>query len=263
MFLQEAHNIMIIVRELFRPSQISLDLIGSVIPRIFPDDHELTSWYEKYASNHKMRLASDLDLIRSNVSPKSVLLEIGAIPPILTLALKESDYSVCGIDIEPDRFSQSIMKSALQINKVNVETQALPFASGSFQVVIFNEFFEHLRINPIFTLQEVNRILYQGGLLFLSTPNLRTFGHVYNLVMGKPISSVYGAYSKLNTLGHMGHVRIYIASEIMDFLYRVGFEIEQIVYRGCYGVGLIKRLIYTIIPSFRERFTIVARYVKK
>lgn len=121
----------------------------------------------------------------------------------------------------------------------DIETEKLPFHDSQFDVVLFNELFEHLRINPIFTMREVHRILKPGGLLFLSTPNLRSLAGLANFLLKNRCYSCeadpYDEFSKLEGLGHMGHVREYTTREITEFLGRIGFEVREIVFRGTFG----------------------------
>ena len=43
---------------------------------------------------------------------------------------------------------------------------------------------------------------------------------------------VWDEYRKLETLGHMGHVRLYSPSEVAKFLEQMGFRVEVIIHRG-------------------------------
>jgi hypothetical protein len=76
-------------------------------------------------------------------------------------------------------------------------------------------------------------------LLFLSTPNLRSLAGLANFLLKNQCYSceavLYDEYSKLEHLGHMGHVREYTTREVVEFLTRIGFEIREIVYRGTFG----------------------------
>lgn len=51
------------------------------------------------------------------------------------------------------------------MKEVNFEEEPLPFADDAVDVVVFNEVFEHLRVNPIFTFREINRVLRPQGTL--------------------------------------------------------------------------------------------------
>ena len=129
-------------------------------------------------------------------------------------------------------------------------------------MVIFNELFEHLRINPIFTMREIHRVLKPGGRLMLSTPSLRSLRGLANLLLKDKSFSVsanlYEAYEKLEWLGHMGHVREYTATEVTVFLDRLGFDIDALVFRGRDPNNLINRII-GVFPALKPFVTYVAR----
>lgn len=243
-----------------------LNLVDAVTDKIRPDDPDLGPWFTNYARQHRLRLAMDLDLLveaeeSGAVEAGATLLEVGAVPLLLTASLAELGYDVHGLDVAPERFAGSIEALGLQVLRCDVEAEPVPFDDASFDVVLFNELFEHLRMNPIFTLGEVLRVLRPGGRLFLSTPNLRSLRGLKNLLLHHQAHAVSGGvyeqWSKLETLGHMGHVREYTVREVSDFLQRVGFRVERVIYRGGHGLGVVG-LVEELLPSLRPFFTLVA-----
>lgn len=245
--------------------QISnLELIEQVARLIKPDVESMSSWYQAYASNQRTRLASDLDIVQKYINKEGITLEFGAVPLLLTAALKERGYNVQGLDIAPERFATSLEELGLSVLKCDIETQAIPLRSNSVDSVIFNELFEHLRINLVFTLKEVHRIIKPGGLLLLSTPNLRSLGGILNFLLRHQAYSccedIYNQYDKLEKIGHMGHVREYTSKEVSKFLQKVGFETEVIIYRGQYYKKWQKLALH-LFPSLHPYITIVARKV--
>lgn len=251
--------------EPWRFPEESFRLLDEIAARIQPDDSALEEWFSGYFREHRQRLAGDLHLIERNVAPEARVLEYGAVPPVLTAALAALDYEISAVDLRPARFARAISSFSLEVIECDVETEPVPFADETFDVVLFNELFEHLRINPIFTLGEVHRVLRAGGLLLLSTPNLRSLRGIRNLVcrnQGHAASAgVYEQYEKLETLGHMGHVREYTTREVSDFLARIGFGIEKVVFRGGHGRGAVG-ILEGLAPSLRPFFALVAKKIK-
>jgi len=241
-------------RDLFEP-------LDAVAARIGPDDPALSGWFENYFREHRSRLAGDLRLIGRHVEPGARVLDCGAVPLLTTAALAESGYRVRGVDLAPERFAAAIADLGLEVERCDVETEPLPFADEAFDAVVFNELFEHLRINPIVTLREVHRVLAPGGVLLLSTPNLRSLRGVRNLIVrnqGQAASAgIYEQYEKLETLGHMGHVREYTTREVASFLTRIGFRVEKVVFRGGHGRGVVG-LVERVAPALRPFFSLIA-----
>ena len=200
-----------------------------------------------------------------HVAQGARVLEYGAIPLLMTAALAALDFKVSALDLSTGEIRDgAIGDLGLDVMRCDVETEVVPFADATFDVVLFNELFEHLRINPVFTMREVHRVLKPGGVLLLSTPNLRSFRGIRNLIVrnqGHAVSAgVYRQYEKLETLGHMGHVREYTTREVSDLLTRIGFRVEKIIYRGGHGRGVVG-LAERLAPSMRPFFTVLAARV--
>ena len=238
-----------------------MELVRTCAGAISPDS-DLERWYRKFSTGQATRLAVDLDIIDTFVERSAAILEVGAVPLILTLALARQKFSVAAVDIEPFRFEQAISEHGLNVVACNIETEALPFEDSSFDALILNEVMEHLRINPVFTLREARRVLRLGGTLLMSTPNLRSLNGIWNLaVHGRSYAladNVYDEYQKLERIGHVGHVREYAPGDIQALLARLGFVVEVLVYRGKQRARLAETFC-RLMPQFRRSVSYIAR----
>lgn len=245
-------------------SERSFTLLDEVAARIRSEDPALDDWFAGYFQQHRTRFAADLAIIEKYLAPGVRILEYGAIPLVMTAALVDRGYEVSAVDIAPERFARTISDLTLAVERCDIESEAVPFADETFDAVVFNELFEHLRIDPIFTMREVHRVLKPGGTLLLSTPNLRSLRGLRNLLFhnqGHAVSAgVYDQYEKLETLGHMGHVREYTTREVAEFLVRVGFRVDTVVFRGGHGRGVVG-IAERLAPGLRPFFTLVATRV--
>jgi len=240
---------------------------------VIGDGDVMKDWAANYSRHHRHRLAYDLRMICRTVEPARRVLEFGSSPPFLTLALKRAGYDVIGLDIALERFSRTIAQHGLDIRAVNFESQPVPLGDGAIDAVVFNEVFEHLRINLIATMREVHRVLRVGGTLMLSTPNMRSLRGLWTLLARGTTCHIgpdlYEEYDKLRRFGHMGHVREYTPSEVARFLTRVGFSVQRIEYRNtgppirtAWSVrvqGTIERTICRIAPSLSPLFSVVCQ----
>jgi SAM-dependent methyltransferase len=245
--------------EPFTPPEHLVSLLRQIAASIAPDEGE--NWVLEYAHHHTTRLAFDLDVVMKNAMQGAKILEYGAVPLLLTAAVKALGHEVESIDIAPERFGRAIAQLNLAVQKVNIELEPVPFHDNSFDVVIFNELFEHLRINPVFTLKEVHRVLKRGGKLLLSTPNLRSLDGIKHFLIDNLSyscsSDLYEQYRKLDTIGHMGHVREYTTREVIEFLHRIGFRVDSLLWRGAYS-SRVRKAIVRIAPNLRPFFSVIA-----
>jgi hypothetical protein len=82
--------------------------------------------------------------------------------------------------------------------------------------------------------------------------------------VGRSIADPLAEFSKLRTMGHMGHVREYSAREVARFLEASGFSVQSIDYRYHANVrgwrGKLLRIAYRLAPRrLRREIVIVAR----
>ncbi len=99
-----------------------------------------------------------------------------------------SGCNVTGIDIDAEslKLYESNLKNMVQnIKTVTTDlNQKLPFADGSFDIVIAGEIIEHL-IQPSLFASEIRRILDKGGRLVGSTPNAARLDKRLQLIRGR------------------------------------------------------------------------------
>mgnify|MGYP001814804939 CR=1 FL=1 len=247
------------------PSEEHLALVKAKAQDIEPDYDHLRSWTRSYVLGHSKRIALDVDIVCRYATKDDAILECGSIPPLLTASLKDLGYCVTGVDIDPSRFSQFIQSRELNVVRCDLESEIFPFAEGQYDIIIFNEIFEHLRLNIIKTMKEVHRILKKDGILLLSTPNLRSVNGIMNFLFRNKSYSccpdIYQEYAKLEQIGHMGHVREYTTREVSEFLAKLDFKVETLLFRGSEN-GQLARITSMFTPRFRPFVTYVARAQK-
>lgn len=228
---------------------------------------ELTDWNLNYFQNHQHRYKNDLRIIQK-YSTRGRILEIGSLPCHLTYCLKKLNYSVIGLDISPERASDFIKKADIDVRKCDIETERIPFPDNSFNLIIFNETFEHLRIDPISTLKKINRVLKPSGSMILETPNLYSLFNIIKFNLGFGINNAYDEFEKLHSIGHMGHVRVYSTSEVIKFLQNTGFIVVKVTYKMNFSGkkksgfrSLFKKMIDMVawtLPKLRSHQVIIS-----
>jgi len=118
-------------------------------------------------STDKILLAT-VDLV-SKLQPKlpAKHLDIGSGTGELIKLLREK------MEIESTAcdYTSALMKLDIKVDVVNLNTEKLPYADNSFDIVTMTEVVEHLE-HYRETLQEAYRVLRKDGILVVSTPNI-------------------------------------------------------------------------------------------
>jgi ubiquinone/menaquinone biosynthesis C-methylase UbiE len=127
-----------------------------------------------------------------------------------------------------DFFDEQIAKASangVKVRKCDLEMEAFPYADASFDIVVANQIFEHLKqiYNP---LSEIHRVLKPGGILLFSVPNLASFHSRIQLLLGVQPSTI-----KL----FEAHVRAFTPRALRPFLTFNGlFSIRAFTGSGWY-----------------------------
>ena len=218
------------------------------------------NWHKSNYAGHRKRYESDLRFIEE-IHTGGTILELGSAPCQFTAALKLSGYDVIGIDLEPSRAQFIIDRFGLDVRKCDIERQPLPFEKEQFNCVVFAEVFEHLRIDPLFVLSEINRVMRMGGRLFFTTPNLYSAQNIIRFILGRGLRDPVSAFMQLRTVGHMGHVREYSTTEIQRFLSASNFKVRRLTCRHYHyprGLkGVIGYAAFKILPSRFRTFQVM------
>lgn len=119
-------------------------------------------WYEHW---HRYHFATSLVADR-------VVLDIACGAGYGSALLARGAARVTGADISPEAIDHARTRYASLANVEfrQADCAALPFADGSFDVVVSFETIEHIAAQEAF-LDEVRRVLRPGGLVILSCPN--------------------------------------------------------------------------------------------
>jgi 2-polyprenyl-3-methyl-5-hydroxy-6-metoxy-1,4-benzoquinol methylase len=172
----------------------------------------------------------------------SRILDVGFVSgyaePFVHQAVRQQNPAawVAGIDLDVTGILQHRMPDTLA-----ADARALPFADGSFDVVLFLEVLEHVYA-PGVMLREFARVLRAEGEIVLTTPNAWAWWRVArHWLLGSMKSrcerSVYRSY-----LGAADHVRFYDPLSLMNVLYDHGFETDLLCTKN-HAIPFIRRLV--------------------
>jgi SAM-dependent methyltransferase len=204
----------------------------------------LPPWEAGYLEYHRRRYQDTLRLLPEGQGRR--LLDVGSFPGHLSALAQARGWEVSGLnnDIEGAglwaAFLERCRERKIEILGCEVEREPFPAATASFEAVLFCELFEHLHWNPFHTLREIFRVLKPGGLLILTTPNLRRaetlFRYLHDWGSQPPVSRTFREL--FPSLLYHRHNREYTASELDYFLGRQGkdlydFRLDRIYYSDC------------------------------
>ena len=130
-----------------------------------------TLWNERYLRRRSHRVAKArrqlLDLL-NHVEP-GPLLEVGCSLGHTLEAARRLGLPATGIDLNPEVI-ELCREKGLDAQVADLD-QPLPFANGSFRMVVLKHVLEHVP-NPRPALAEVRRVLEPDGAVFIALPNL-------------------------------------------------------------------------------------------
>src|SRR5262245_7614381 len=178
----------------------------------------LPDWEAAYLEYHRRRYQDTLRLLPAGQGRR--LLDVGSFPGHLSVLAQARGYEVTGLNntiegaVPWARFLERCRERKIEIAGCEVEREPFPVPTASFDAVLFCELFGPLPRNPLHTLKGIFRVLKPGGLLILTTPNLRRaetlFRFVHDWGWQPPVSRPF--YALFPSLLYHRHNREYTGS---------------------------------------------------
>lgn len=225
----------------------------------------------EYIDPHLDRLIRTVQFFSQVEGPGRVL-ELGAIPYMMTLMLKK--YLGCDLTVanftgdygDPaggeghfratsERYGES---HDFHFKIFNVERDPFPYEDGAFDAVLCCELIEHLIIDPSHMLREIHRVLRPEGHLLITTPNVLRIESMVRMIKGLnpgyPYSG-YGVYGR--------HNREYTPKELDQLLRMHNLIPVKIVVEDFYEHSFWHRWLTRLGPLRwrRDNIMILARAI--
>ena len=162
---------------------ISIEIKQTLESLISPDDF--------YHNNHKRRMARTLQVLVDQ-NPKGSILEVGTshvIPLALEKLIPELEVFVTDFDLSKEPIGEMTVSlngfsRVVKCARVNIENDPLPFEDEKFDYVLCSEVLEHMEVDPMYMLAELNRVTKELGTLLLTTPNAVSTWSITKMLRG-------------------------------------------------------------------------------
>ena len=189
---------------------------------------------QSYLQTHLTRLEKTLSITPSG-GPDDRILEMGVYLQI-TPALKEKlgygevrgcYYGPAGKSERRITMSSTGAEFCCDVDLFDAEKDRFPYDDEYFATVLCCELLEHLTVDPMRMLAEINRVLKPGGHLVLTTPNVVSLRAIAAILTGFH-PGFFPAYISPPSAGvepEARHNREYAPREISALLQDSGFEV--------------------------------------
>lgn len=205
------------------------------------------------------------------LSPGSLLVDLGAFPFSLAIALREyMDYrgrilATVNQELKPE-WQASLGEHAIELAHVNLDPHVtpsmpglsplLPLPENSVDAILFTHVIEHL-YHPRTVLEECARVLKPGGRLLLSTDNAYMLGAFLNFLDPQPYlhEPVEGTAAMIFTEWR-GHVRFFSEGDLHVLCRAAGLSIvSSRLYEVLYHSFLESYFVHPqrSMPAWRAR----------
>jgi glycosyltransferase involved in cell wall biosynthesis/SAM-dependent methyltransferase len=207
---------------------------------VVPTESDILEWaptdplFRSYVDAHLSRLTKTLEITPAG-SPAERVLEMGTylqVAPALGKRLGYGEVRGCyygelGVVEHREVTSTDGERFELDVELFDAEKDVFPYADGYFATVLCCELVEHLALDPMHMMCEVNRILRPGGHLVLTTPNLASLRAISAILQGYH-PGLFPQYIRPAADGSIDprHSREYTPFEIRLLLADAGFEVR-------------------------------------
>lgn len=152
---------------------------------------EILDGADEYHQAHKTRLLRTADILYKE-APSGKLLELGTsgfIPLVCdrlfpNLEVHASHFDKNSKPTQDINFTVGEKSIEVKCYSHDLEYGMFPVKDGTYDFVMCCEVLEHMEIDPMHMLSEVNRVLKPGGTLLLTTPNITSSRALSKILSG-------------------------------------------------------------------------------
>lgn len=156
-----------------------------------PDNEEDRYYFEA----HKKRYIETLTAMFQHRISGECALEIGTTFMFCHLVEECLGFRQCDVTaFDPDHRAEKLRSIAVNIGakiknfrafNLDIQYETYPVSDEAYDYVMLFETLEHLPIDPMFVMQEINRVLKFSGVVFITTPNITGIGRVSEILKGQ------------------------------------------------------------------------------
>jgi SAM-dependent methyltransferase len=192
-------------------------------------------------------------LVRDGGVLKMVDLGCGAGENTLLTAAGLGEVTVIGVDWALSPLRQA-SERGLPVAQAVLDGADLPFAAGTFDVVVLSEVIEHL-VDTDHALDEAWRVLRPGGVFLVTTPNLAAWFN--RILLGFGVQPVFSEVSTRQIFGRpgdivVGHLRLFTRRALVGFLRERGFEGLRVAGAAFHGVPRPLRFVDRLVSRWPD-----------
>jgi SAM-dependent methyltransferase len=202
--------------------------------------------------------------VRALMCPRSTILDFGAgrgaayyeDPSSYRKGLRDlrgEERRIIGVDVDPTVSSNPWLDEAVVID----QKSALPFPNESFDFIVSDSTFEHIR-DPALIVCELDRVLKLGGWICARTPNRYGYVALMNRMIPSRLSKrlitsaqpdrkmkdIFPTYYRMNTLGRLNRLFPIETYEHFSFAY----DSEPRYHFNRYSVCLLLLGVHRVTP---------------
>ncbi len=141
---------------------------------------------DSYVAVHAKRFSKTFRLV-GDLNNKSVL-DVGRTDVSIDVIMETSQVTVLHVTNYGDRYSNEVIKTAngrtVVQHNMDLERHGFGLPNEYFDTIIMGEVLEHFEIDPMYALNELNRVQKIGGRLILTTPNACSTRNLNKMIHG-------------------------------------------------------------------------------